>query len=161
MLCLPGMPMWELQPLAHCCAHGADTVGIHPSRAQQGPSIRCRGAGRDVPSLCPAPMGGHLLLVLADLRDTGGSMHGLESSGSAKEEQELPCGLGSTVSHCGDRSLSCGQPRRGLSWHFLVVCGHVKVNCTCSSWEHPLDSSCQGTNLSMLRLYEAVNSTIV
>lgn len=78
-------------------------------------------------------MRGHLLLVLADLRDTDGSMHGLESSGSAKEEQELHCVVGSTVSHCGDRSLSCGQPRRGLSWHFLVVCGHVKVNCTCSN----------------------------
>lgn len=49
-----------------------------------------------------------------------------------------------------------------LPWQDASVShGHSRVNRMCSSQEHPLDSSCQSTNLSMCHLYEAVNSSTV
>ena len=52
------------------------------------------------------------------------------------------------------------ETQHGLCWTavmvgcFYVARGHVRVNDTCSSREHPLDSSCQSTNLSVRYLYE-------
>lgn len=56
------------------------------------------------------------------------------------------------------------QPQPGLS--VLAGClplahGLGRVSGTCSSQEHPLDSSCQNTKLSVCHLYQAVNSATV
>lgn len=56
------------------------------------------------------------------------------------------------------------EPQRGLPWWQGASLWQIDPGgliARAQAGEHPLDSSCQSTNLSMCHLYEAVNSPTV